>query len=119
MSHPGNESVPPELLPLVERLREERPEASVLELDVIKLRVIAQAGGNAPAKRRQGRLRSRVVSLVVVFGLLAGGTAAVAGSGGPFQSENSNSSSAGRSQYCPPDSHGGVKPKERPAKCGH
>ena len=114
--------VPDDEQHVVEYLREQRPEASALELDQIKLQVKARAKG-APTLVSSGKgrlMRSRIVSVMLAVGVLAGGTgaAAVTGTGGFWRvgpSPNANP----HSQYCPPKSKQPGKPKKpRPARCG-
>ena len=79
MSHFNEKRVPDDLQPLVERLRDERPEVSALELDQIKVRALGRNRG-----RPQGKgyfMRSRVVSVLLAVGLLVGSTGAMAVSG--------------------------------------
>src|SRR3954447_26438538 len=96
------------------RLRTDRPELSAIELDRVKQGVVAKA-----ARQGGGRmnLRSRLVTGLLVLGLVgAGGGAVLAASGG----SSSNGSSA-NSQYCPPSSPGAGKPKHQGGgnKCRH
>ena len=65
---------------MVARLREERPEASALELDRIKQRAIAQAARPARASiiRPKGMpMKSKLVAFFAMLGLLLGGTGGV------------------------------------------
>jgi hypothetical protein len=125
MSHFNEKRVPDDLQDVVERLRDERPEASALELDRIKLRAMTRARG-ARALRTSGKgqfMRSRLVSVALVIGLLGGGTGAMAvtgtGPGGVFKKHRHSLRSAPQSQYCPPKSQRPGKPKKpRPARCG-
>jgi hypothetical protein len=126
MSHFNEKRVPDDLLDLVERLRDERPEASGLELDRIKLRAMAGARG-ARKLRKSGKgqlMRSRLVGVVLAISVLGGGTGAMAvtgtGPGGVFKHHHRHSlRSAPQSQYCPPKSQRPGKPKKpRPARCG-
>ena len=100
--------------PIERQLRKDRPELSAIELDRVKQGVVARV------TRQGGRgmnLRSRLVTGLLMLGLIgAGGGAVLAASGG----SSSNSSSA-NSQYCPPSSPGAGKPKHQGGgnKCGH
>jgi hypothetical protein len=120
--HKRISQTPPELLPIAERLRAERPTATEPELDRAKLRALAQAerkgAARSPRMRDGAVIRSRrVISVALAIGLMGGGTAVIAKSGGPSAS-SSNQSSA-NSQYCPPSSQQPGKPKKPgPAKCG-
>jgi hypothetical protein len=87
------ERIPAELADVVRRLHDERPEASALELDRIKLR--AQASSRRHAQRREPFMRSRlaITSILVVGVLMSGAGAGLAVSG------ISGSGSAGTAQY--------------------
>ena len=105
-------------------LESRRPEAGPLELDRIKLRAMerAEARRRRPVLRPgkgNGFMRSRVVSMILVTGLLGGGTGALAATGsGPFDVHSSDEG-ASHSQYCPPTSQQPGKPKKPgPARCG-
>jgi hypothetical protein len=124
MSHSNEKRVPEELQHVVERLRQERPEATAMELDQIKLRAMSRRK-NAPTLASSGKgrfMRSRLVSVMLAVGVLAGGTGAMAvtgaGPGGVFKHRHVLRS-APQSQYCPPKSPRAGKPKKpRPARCG-
>jgi hypothetical protein len=82
MSH--NDDLQPDLQPVIDQLRANRPEATALELDAIKQRVRARS--SQPARRRTRRaqlMKSRMVILtMLVFGMLlstAGAGLAVSG----------------------------------------
>ena len=100
--------------PVERLLREQRSELSALELDRVKQRAMAGA------ERRGGKKmsgRSRLVTALLVCGLVGtSGGAVIAASGG-----SSSSGSSANSQYCPPSSPGAGKPKKEPGgnKCGH
>jgi hypothetical protein len=70
MSH--HDDLQPDLQPVIDQLRANRPEASALELDAIKQRVRARS--SQPARRRTRRaqlMKSRMVILsMLVFGML-------------------------------------------------
>ena len=126
MSHFNEKRVPDDLLHVVERLRDERPELSALELDQIKLRALGRGRG-ARALRPKGKekfMRSRIVSILLAGAVLMGGTGAMAvtgtGPGGVFKKQRHHKvRSSPRSQYCPPKSQQPGKPKKpRPARCG-
>ena len=127
MNDGHRERIPQDLSEIAELLHSRRPEAGPLELDRIKLRAMQQA---KPARRRPARqfgkgkgfMRSRVVGLLLVTGLLGGGTGAMAAAGGPtpFDVLSSNHEGASNSQYCPPTSQQPGKPKKPgPARCGN
>src|SRR5436190_880517 len=124
MNDQHRERIPQDLRKIAELLEERRPEAGPLELDRIKLR--AQAARRRPALligKGNGFMRSRVVTLLIVTGLLGGGTGAMAAAGGPTPFDvlsNDHPGASSNSQYCPPTSHNPGKPKKPgPARCGH
>jgi hypothetical protein len=118
MSKFNENRIPDELQDVVERLREERPQASGMELDQIKLRAMARAD-RTPVSDGKGRfMKSRLVTVMLVGGVLAGGAGAMAVTGVVPQQPNSPPANV-RSQYCPPKSKQPGKPKKpRPARCG-
>lgn len=122
MSERNREPFSRRLFRVKERLRKERPQASALELDRIKLRAIRQASSGQESRPAAGRssgfMRSRrIISATLAICLLGGGTAVFAATGG-FKAASSKSSAA-NSQYCPPKSQQPGQPKKPgPAKCG-
>src|SRR4051794_36582562 len=83
----NHDDLQPDLQPVIDQLRANRPEATALELDAIKQRVRARA--SHPARRRTRRaqlMKSRLVILtMLVFGMLlstAGAGLAVSGLSG-------------------------------------
>src|SRR5436853_4445111 len=94
MSHCNEGQLPDELQEVAERLRENRYEASPLELDEIKMRTMARARSS----RKEGTfVKSRSIAVVLALALMAGGTGGVlATSGG-----GGNGNSAAKSQYKP------------------
>jgi hypothetical protein len=100
--------------PIERQLRADRPELGAIELDRVKQRVLARGA------RQGGRgmnVKSRLVTGLLVVGLVGtGGGAVLAASGG----SSSNGSSA-NSQYCPPSSPAAGVLKHLPggSKCGH
>jgi hypothetical protein len=118
MSKLNENNVPgDDLQHVARRLREERAEATAMELDNVKLRAMAR--NRARASSGTGRfMKSRLVSLMLVTGVLAGGAGAMAVTGATPSAPNSPPANV-RSQYCPPKSHHPGKPKKpRPARCG-
>ena len=113
MSHHRDE-IPGEFEGIAKRLEDERPQATELELDRVKVRAMS-AGSRA---RRGGFASSgRLVSAVVAGVLLLGGGAVIAKNNPPKSASSQSSSS--RSQYCPPTSQQPGKPKHPgPARCG-
>ncbi len=80
----NHDDLQPDLQPVIDQLRANRPEATALELDAIKQRVRARS--SQPARRRTRRaqlMKSRLVILsMLVFGMLlstAGAGLAVSG----------------------------------------
>jgi hypothetical protein len=76
MAHSGDH-LPPELGPIADRLREERPAFGAHELDAIKLRAIKRAA-RTPGIRLKGQLmKSRIaLTALVAVGLMMSGTGA-------------------------------------------
>jgi hypothetical protein len=101
MSDRFDDRLPPELLDVEARLRDERAEWTPLELDRIKLRAQAQATRRrrSPHAFSKGLSMQRRLLVLLVAGLLLGGTTAagIAGSGGVTQGPSSASD-----QYRPP-----------------
>lgn len=116
------DSIPADLLPLTERLEAERPRPTPYELDGAKLRAMKQASRTRSPRSvpRVALMRSRrVVSIALAIGLMTGGTAVIASSGGPKGASSKSKGSSANSQYCPPSSQQPGKPKKPgPAKCG-
>jgi hypothetical protein len=113
--------LPDDLRHVGERLRDQRAEATALELDRIKLRAMARVKG-ARALTQSGKghvMKSKLAGVLLVFGMLAGGTGAMAVTGtGPSILDVSASSST-NSQYCPAKPPGGGTPKSHPgSRCG-
>jgi hypothetical protein len=99
----NHDDLQPDLQPVIDQLRANRPEATALELDAIKQRVRARAGN--PARRRTRRselMKSRLVVLtMLVLGMLlstTGAGLAVSGLSGD---------NASRSVYSTPTGGGG------------
>ena len=90
MAHFDDTNLPDELQDVARRLREQRPEASGLELDRIKLRAMS-------SRSKGSVVKSRLIVALCTVGLMAGGTSGViAAKGG-----NGNGGSAAESQYRP------------------
>jgi hypothetical protein len=96
MNHSDGDRIPAELATVAERLRSERPSATALELDELKLRAKRQAAPAAPQSLKKGPLvGSRVfLTLLVVLGLMMSMTGATLAIDGVSSSEN-----AGVAQY--------------------
>ena len=61
-----------------------------------------------------------MLSVALAIGVMSGGTAVFATSGGPKSASSNSKGSAANSQYCPPSSQQPGKPKKPgPAKCGN
>jgi hypothetical protein len=98
MERNDNERLPADLADVAQRLRDERPQASALELDRMKLR--AQSQARRPARWRDPLMRSRLaITAMLVVGVLMSGTGA-----GLAVSGISGSGSAGTAQYGPTQS---------------
>src|SRR5215218_4251818 len=95
MSRWDEQQLPEELREVADRLRDERVQASPVELDDITLRTMARAGS---ARRKGTPLRSRLVVALLSLGLVTAGTTGVVAAGGGNGNGNGNSSS---SQYKP------------------
>src|SRR5687767_2941017 len=84
MKHSDHNRFPDELADTAELLRDNRPEATALELDGVKRQVLARRTARAHTRARKGQeMRSRFAMLaMIVFGLaLSGGGAGLAVSG--------------------------------------
>jgi len=94
--HRDHDRLPDDVLDVVQQLRDNRPEASALELDRIKQRARAQA--LRPSTRTKGHLlRSRLTVALLSLGLMVGGTGGVLAAKG----DNDKSDGAAKSQYKP------------------
>ncbi len=100
MSRHDEHSIPPELQDVARRLEAERPQASDLELDRIKLkamsaasRAVGRSGPGIGQLLRSGRLLTVALALV----LMVGSGAVLASSGGP--SSGSTKHSASKTEY--------------------
>src|SRR5207247_991669 len=114
-----------ELGEVAELLRSQRPEADPFELDRIKLRAMrSRRRPGLISRKGNGFMRKPALSLLLVAGLLGGGTGALAAVGRvpvdlPFDA-SSNGNGPSTSQYCPPTSQQPGKPKKPgPARCGN
>jgi hypothetical protein len=93
--------LPPDLEQVAERLKKERPEPGALELDRAKLRSITAGSRRAPRPGLGITGAGRLVPLLVLLGLMAGGTAVFASSGRDLFKAGASHESAARKQYCP------------------
>jgi hypothetical protein len=74
--------MPDDLQRVVYRIRSNKPQVTDLDLDRIKLRAMARAQRPSASRLGRGMLRSKIVTLGLVFGLVAsGGTAGVIAGG--------------------------------------
>ena len=89
--------LPRDLEQIGERLREERPEASPLDLDRIKTLAIQRAAANAPMKGHG--MKPRLVSVLVAAGILVGGAGGVMAATGGVPGSGHSSSSSSNDQY--------------------
>jgi hypothetical protein len=121
MTQSDDRWLPAELEQFGEGLRDERPQASALELDRIKTRAMAQAARAASARAKGPFMKARVASILVVLGLVMGGTGGVLAATGGVPGSGGSSGSASNDQYCPPSSNDAGKPKHEGGgnKCGH
>ncbi len=95
----------PEDEPIVQRLRDEKPQASPLELDRMKTAAMAKA---KPSGSTRAMPKSRIAAALLTVGLMAGGTAGtVAATHG-----STGSVGAARAEYKPCD-HGGPRDREK------
>jgi hypothetical protein len=117
MRQSHEEKLPAELEEFGQRLRDERPQPSPLELDRIKTRAMAQASRAASSRMKGTPMKSRLVSILVVAGLVVGGTGSVLAATGGIPGSAGTSGSASKTQYCPPTSPGAGKEKHH-GGCG-
>jgi len=102
----NNEDLPDGLHEVAEGLRAQRAKATALELDRIKLRVMAQASRAPASRQRKGSfMRSKILTVLLALGLaISGGTAGViaAGGGGSNSSRGDDGGgSAAKAEYRP------------------
>jgi hypothetical protein len=96
--------LPADLEQVAERLRDRRPEASPTDLHRMKARAMSQAEAHRSGPARRPNARPRLVSVVVVAGLLLGGTGGVIAATGGVPGSGSDNGSAGVAQYESPQS---------------
>ena len=97
MTHWNEHDLPDDVREVADRLREERPRASALDLDRMKLEARSRAARPQAGKARI--MKSRLVTMMLVAGLMAsGGTAAVIAN---HDNGNGNSQDASSGQYKP------------------
>lgn len=104
INHDRDNRVPAELHEVEQRLRDDRPALTALELDAIKLRTMTSATRGSKslfAKKKGTFMKSRVaVLLVLVLGVFMSSTGATLAVSGL-----SSSGSASTAQYPEPDQH--------------
>jgi hypothetical protein len=106
--------LPDEFHGIAKRLKDERPQATDLELDRVKVRALS--GGSRFGNRTVVR-SGRIASVAVAAVLLIGGGVVIAKQDPPQAASSQSSSSS--TQYCPPPSQQPGKPKDPgPSKCG-
>jgi hypothetical protein len=119
MSREYEHSIPADLQDLAKRLEAERPRATNLELDQMKLKARTASRGAGTFRPGLGQLfrSGRLATLALAIVLMAGGGAVLARSGSP--TSGSSSKSASNSEYCPETSQQPGKPKDPgPSNCG-
>jgi hypothetical protein len=112
--------LPAELEQFGQRLRDERPQASPLELDRIKTRAMRQASRAASVQTKGTFMKSRLAGILLVLVLVVGGTSGVLAATGGVPGSGGSSGSASNNQYCPPSSNDPGKTKHEGGgnKCG-
>jgi hypothetical protein len=97
MTHWNEDHLPDDVREVANWLREERPRASALDLDRMKLEARSRAARPPAGKARI--MRAKLVTMMLVAGLMAsGGTAAVIAN---HDNGNGKSNDAGLDQYKP------------------
>jgi hypothetical protein len=85
MSQFDNDDLPPELGAVARQLRDSRYEASALELDQAKSRILKSVGGQRVARGGRMRKRSLLTAVIMVAAIATGSSGALAVSGiSPF-----------------------------------
>jgi hypothetical protein len=102
--HPDDENLPDDLQDVDRLLREQRAEASPLELDRLKLRAQSAAGGRGTPRG------PRFVTVLLTSALLFSGAAAIVSSTGGSGPSATTVSPAAK-QYCKPPAKPGKPPK--------
>jgi hypothetical protein len=103
MNQKDGQRLPDDLQDVDARLRAYKPEVNPLELDRIKLRAMAQSERRPASRLGRGIfVRSKMITLALVFGLVTtGGTAGVI-AGGKGGGGDDDHGSGGKGEYCPP-----------------
>ena len=105
MTKIDRDHLPTDVAWVAERLEQERPTASPLELDRIQMRAQAQAARQGRSQAKGSLLKSRVaITAVLMLGLFTGGTGTTLALSG---SSASNEGSAAQVQYPRPGGGGG------------
>ena len=101
MSDRSEERVPADLREVEVRLREERTEVSVLELDGIKRRAMAQASRRSSATRQKGLLMRRptLLTILLLSGVLLTGSGAALALTGQFSGPPSDGPTASAAKH--------------------
>jgi hypothetical protein len=124
MSKRNSEWLPDDLSEVAELLNDQRPEADPVQLDRIKQRALSSRRRQGAISRKgNGFMRKPALSLLLVVGMLGGGTGALAAVGGvpvnlPFHA-SSHGKGASNSQYCPPTSQNPGALKGPGVNCGN
>ena len=103
MTHFNDDQLPADLREVADWLRDHRPEASALELDRMKVEARARAARKASSfGTGQGKvriMRSKVVTLMLVVGLMSTGSTAAVIAG--HKDKHKNKGDASQTQYRP------------------
>src|SRR4051794_19841197 len=95
-----HDDLPPDLQPVIHQLRAHRPEATALELDAVKQRVMARV--SRPAGRRTRRAQLMKSRLVILTTLVLGMLMSTAGAGLAVSGLNGGNHNASIAQYSTP-----------------
>jgi hypothetical protein len=107
--------LPQDLSRVEERLAASRPEVSPLELDRIKLRAMSQASRQASPQRKGLVMRSKLVTMLLVLGLVvSGGSAGIIAGNGNDNNGNGSSGQYKPGKGCGDDNHTHTGPPGNP-----
>jgi hypothetical protein len=95
----NHDDLQPDLQPVIDQLRAHRPEATALELDAVKQRVMARV--SRPAGRRTRRAQLMKSRLVILTTLVLGMLMSTAGAGLAVSGLNSSAHNSSTAQYPP------------------
>ena len=119
MRNSDNHRLPPELEELGNRLRDERPEATPLELDRMKTAAMARASRSFSRQGKGPIMKSRLAGVLVAGAVIVGGTGGVMAATGGNPGSGGSSASAPNNQYCPPTSNNPGQLKHVGISCGN